>query len=289
MTPPARPAPDGAPPWRAVVAALDEHAAFRSRVSVYLHPLAGRPTLWHVMRALLDVPRPPAEIVVLHAADAPTLVDLDTPVPVRYVGVGRGDEARALRAAVTPPGMAVLVDGAAALVAPATVARLLRAAEHGIAAVHGDEELATRVAVAGEGPALASADDPRLPRGAVRVAPAAPAELLQVTDRHTLADASVALRDRLVRLHERQGVSFLLPATVWLDVDVRIGADTLVYPGVVLEGSSDIGGECVIGPHSRVVDAVIGRGAELKGWNYVCRTHLRSRAVLDAYARRGDD
>jgi hypothetical protein len=54
------------PPWRAVVAALDEHGAFRSRVSAYLHPLAGRATLWHVLRALLDAPQPPREIVVLH-------------------------------------------------------------------------------------------------------------------------------------------------------------------------------------------------------------------------------
>jgi bifunctional N-acetylglucosamine-1-phosphate-uridyltransferase/glucosamine-1-phosphate-acetyltransferase GlmU-like protein len=277
------------PPWRAVVAALDENGAFRSRVTAYLHPLAGRPTLWHVVRALLEAPVPPREVVVLHRLDAPTNVDVPDGAPVHHVPVLPGDEARALRAAVTPPGMTVLVDGGAALLTPSTIVRLLRAAEHGVAAVHGPDEVATRVAVAGEGPALASAEDPRMPAGAQRVTPSTPAELLQVTDRHSLSDAAVALRDRLVRHHERHGVSFLLPATSWLDVDVRIGADTLVYPGVVLEGSTDVGGECVIGPYSRIVDSVIGRGAELKGWNYLCRSHLRSRAVLEAYARRGDD
>ena len=278
------------PPWRAVVAALDEHGAFRSRVSAYLHPLAGRATLWHVLRALLDVPQPPREIVVLHRADAPTHVELDGGgAPVRYVPVEPADVSRALRAHVTPPGMTLLVDGAAALLAPSTVVRLLRAAEHTVAAVHGGEELAVRVAVAGEGPALASQDDPRLPSGAFRVAPTSESELIQVIDRHTLSDAAVALRDRLVRQHERGGVSFLLPATTWLDVDVRIGADTLVYPGVVLEGQTDVGGECVVGPYSRIVDSSVGRGVELKGWNYLCRTHVRNHAVLEAYARRGDD
>ena len=275
--------------WRAVVAALDEHAAFRSSVSPYLHPLAGRSALWHVVRALLDVAPPPREVVVLHLAGSPAHVDVGTSAPVRFVAVAPGDLLRALRVAVTPPGQTLLVAGAAALLTSATVSRLLRAAEHGLAAVHGDTELAACVAVAGEGPALASADDPRLPAGAARVAPAAAIELLQVTSRHTLSDAAVALRDRLVRRHERAGVSFLLPASTWIDVDVRIGADTLIYPSVVLEGASEIGGECVIGPYSRVVDSVVGRGAELKGWNYLVRTHLRGRAVLEAYARRGDD
>ena len=275
--------------WRAVVAALDEHVAFRSQVSPYLHPLAGRAALWHVMRALLGTSCPPREIVVLHLAGMPAQVECEADVPVRYVPVAPGGEALALRAAVTPPGPCLLVDGSAALLAPATITRLLRAAEHHVAAVRGETELATSVAVAGEGPALASAEDPRVPDGAVRVAPTGPEELLQVVDRHTLSDAAVAVRDRLVRQHERQGVSFLLPATSWLDVDVRIGADTLVYPNVVLEGATEIGGECVIGPYTRVVDSAIGRGAELKGWNYLCRTRVRSRAVLEAYARRGDD
>jgi bifunctional N-acetylglucosamine-1-phosphate-uridyltransferase/glucosamine-1-phosphate-acetyltransferase GlmU-like protein len=275
--------------WRAVVAALDEHAAFRSQVSLYLHPLAGRPTLWHVVRALLAVQPPPQEIVVLHLRGANAQVALEGETPVRYVPVDPGDEGRALRAAVTPAGPTLLVDGSAALLTPATVTRLLRAAEHGVASVRGETELATSVAVAGEGPALASADDPRVPDGAARVVPAAPEELLQVLDRHTLSDAAVAMRDRLVRRHERGGVSFLLPATTWVDVDVRIGADTLVYPSVVLEGATDIEGECVIGPYSRLVDSEVGRGAELKGWNYLCRTRVRSRAVLEAYARRGDD
>jgi hypothetical protein len=33
----------------------------------------------------------------------------------------------------------------------------------------------------------------------------------------------------------------------------------------------------------------VGRGAELKGWNYVSRTTVRNHAVLEAYERRGVD
>lgn len=272
--------------WRAVVAALDDGEAFRSRVSMYQHPLAGRPMLWHVVSALAGTTPPPRELLVLHRADTPlTLPDL--PDVVTYEPVERDDDARALRAAVTPAGLTVLVDGAAALLTPPTLARLLRAAENGVAMIAAEQEHLPGIAVAGEGPAVASADDPRHPVGSSRLAPSSAVELLRVVDRHALAEASLVVRDRLVRRHEAHGVSFLLPGTTWLDVDVRIGADTVIYPGVVLEGATEIGSECVIGPYSRVIESAIGRGVELGGWNYVVRSKVRNQAVLEPFARRG--
>ena len=275
--------------WRAVVAALDAPELFRSRVSLYQHPLAGRPIVWHVVRALLDTAPAPDGIRVLHNAAAPLSIGPALP-NVEFEPVDGGDEARALRVAVTSPGVKALVDGAAALLTPATVARLLRAGESGIATLLVDgADNEPRVAVAGEGPALASAGDPRHPQGAARVVPTDALETLRIVDRRTLSTASVAIRDRLVRRHESAGVSFLLPDTSWVDVDVRIGPDTLISPGAVLEGATDIGSECVIGPHTRIVESTVGRGSELKGWNYVTRVSVRNHAVLEPYERRGLD
>ncbi|HEY0971754.1 MAG TPA: hypothetical protein VGE02_12365 [Gemmatimonadales bacterium] len=272
--------------WRAVVSALDDGLAFRSRVSMYLHPLAGRPLLWHVITTLLETTPRPREVRVLHRTD--TAVSLgDLPDFVRFEPVERGRETRALRAAVTPAGMTVLADGAAPLVTAGTITRLIRAAQVGVAMVDAGDDHLPGIAVAGEGPAMASAEDPRRPDGSMRIASGSPAELLRVVDRHTLSEAAVVVRDRLVKRHEAQGVTFILPATSWLDVDVRIGADTLVYPGVVMEGATTIGSECVIGPYSRIIDSSVGRGAELGGWNYLARTKVRNHAVLEPYARRG--
>jgi bifunctional N-acetylglucosamine-1-phosphate-uridyltransferase/glucosamine-1-phosphate-acetyltransferase GlmU-like protein len=274
--------------WSAVVAALDDGDTFRSRVSVYLHPLAGRPIVWHVVRALETVSPAPGVVRVLHRANT-VLAMPETSVPVMIDAIPEGQELVALRAAVTAPGVCVLVDGASPLVAPPTIARLLRAGEGGIAGLPDAQADGRYIAVGGEGPALASAEDPRQPAGAVRIAATSPDELIRVLDRHTLADASVALRNRLVRKHEAAGVSFVLPETTWIDADVRIGADSVIYPGAVLEGQTEIGSECVIGPYTRIVDASIGRGAELKGWNYVARTSIRNHAVLEPYVRRGFD
>ena len=275
--------------WHAVISALDAGESFRSRVSVYQHPLAGRPIVWHVVKALLDAAPAPERVLVLYRAASPVTIGPQV-AEVEYEAVPLGDEARSLRVAVTSPGLKLLVDGAAPLVTPSTVSRLIRAGESGVATLRGgggDHE--PRIAVAGEGPALASADDPRHPLGAARVAATQPLETLRVSDRRTLSEASVALRDRLIRRHELAGVSFLLPETSWVDVDVRIGSDTLVYPGAVFEGATDIGSECVIGPYTRIVESTVGRGSELKGWNYVSRVSVRNHAVLEPYERRGLD
>jgi len=274
--------------WRAVVTALDEGEAFRSRVSMYLHPLAGRPLLWHAVSTLLETVPAPSGILVLHRSELAGQLP-EMPPGVRCRSVEEGQEARALRAAVTAPGPTVLVDGAAALLTSATISRLLRAAQSGVAMVEGEDEHLPGLAVAGEGPALASADDPRHPVGSSRVAPTLAEERSRVVDRHSLAAAAVVVRDRLVRQHEERGVTFLLSSSVLLDMDVRIGVDTVIYPGVVLEGATVVGSECVIGPYSRIVESTIGRGSELEGWNYVLRTQVRNHAVLDAYARRGDE
>ena len=262
-----------------MVTALDAGERFRSRVAPYLHPLAGRPLLWHVVVATLGVQPAPTAVHVLHRPDAHlALPDLDP--RVTFVAVLPGDEADALSRATSSRVTTLVVDGGAALLTAATLERVLAAAEQGGAAT---------LHASGSGRALARAYRPRHVADVGETIVAPPVEAVLVDDRHALARAGVVVRDRLVREHEDAGVSFLLPDTVWIDVGVRIGADTLVYPGVVMEGATTVGAECVIGPYSRLTDAVVGRGVELGGWNHVVRSTVRNHAVLEAYARRGVD
>ncbi len=273
--------------WTAVVAAFDAVEMFRSRVSVYQHPLAGWPIVGHVLRAIAQTAPPPSSITVLHRAMEPLELPENIDVPIDAEPVEEGEETNALRAAVNVGGMVLLVDGSAPLITPATIARMLRQGGEGIIALGTDGT--APVALCGDGATVAAADDPREPRHRTRVEPTTPDELIRVSDRRALAAAAVSLRDRLVENHQLQGVSFLLPATIWVDADVRIGADTVIYPGVVLEGRTEIAPECVIGPQCRLIDATIGRGAELKGWNYITHTSIRNHAVLEPYVRRGYD
>jgi len=88
-------------------------------------------------------------------------------------------------------------------------------------------------------------------------------ELPQVNSRGGLAKAAAVMRRRILERHMANGVSVIDPATTYVDVDVRIGADTILHPLTFLEGATRIGAGCSIGPSTRVVDTSVADDAEV--------------------------
>ena len=81
--------------------------------------------------------------------------------------------------------------------------------------------------------------------------------------------------------------------TSWLKqstaTDVEIGPDTVIYPCVIIEVVSSVGRESVIGPFSRIADAHLGRGVELKGWNLIAHTTVQNGSIVAPFVRQGAD
>lgn len=70
---------------------------------------------------------------------------------------------------------------------------------------------------------------------------------------------------RIVRSHKNHalmagGVTIEDSATAFIDRDVAVGTDTIIHPGVSLEGTTTIGGGCEIHSGARIVDSRIGDG-----------------------------
>ena len=63
-----------------------------------------------------------------------------------------------------------------------------------------------------------------------------PTEILGVNSRRELAVVSARLRDRKNDELMAAGVTIVDPATTWIEPDVSIGADTVLHPGVYLQG-----------------------------------------------------
>jgi bifunctional UDP-N-acetylglucosamine pyrophosphorylase/glucosamine-1-phosphate N-acetyltransferase len=82
--------------------------------------------------------------------------------------------------------------------------------------------------------------------------------VLGVNDRVELADARSVLNRRLCDDHMRAGVTIVDPAATSLGPGLVIGADTTIYPGSSITGSTRIGARCRIGPHSRIEGATLG-------------------------------
>ena len=83
-------------------------------------------------------------------------------------------------------------------------------------------------------------------------------EAMGVNDREQLAAVGAVLRDRINLFWMSEGVTLVDPATAYIDIDVRIGQDTVVLPNTMLTGSTTIGEACEIGPNSTVCDSVLG-------------------------------
>lgn len=79
-----------------------------------------------------------------------------------------------------------------------------------------------------------------------------------------LAQADRMLNARKVRELMLAGVCVLDPASVRADADVKVGRDTVIYPGTILEGGTEIGEDCIIGPNTRLKDCKIGNGTEIQ-------------------------
>lgn len=88
-------------------------------------------------------------------------------------------------------------------------------------------------------------------------------ECLGVNDRRELAQAAAVARRRTVERLMAQGVTFLDPASAWLDADVEIGRDSIVEPAVRITGATRIGARCHLKPHCVIEASEIGDDCEL--------------------------
>jgi bifunctional UDP-N-acetylglucosamine pyrophosphorylase / glucosamine-1-phosphate N-acetyltransferase len=85
-----------------------------------------------------------------------------------------------------------------------------------------------------------------------------PGLLLGVNDRVGLAVVRAEAQRRIHERHMLAGVTIASPQTTTIDVGVEIGEDTVIEPCTQLLGSTRVGADATVGPHSTVIDAVLG-------------------------------
>lgn len=127
-----------------------------------------------------------------------------------------------------------------------------------------------------------------------------PEEALAIESARDAARAMRILRDRKMGELEAQGVTVLDPASTWIDVDVRIGQGTILYPSVVIEGHSRLGKECRVYPFVHLINTRVGdrvkilsstmiEGSTIEDEAQVGPfTHFRPKTVLRSKAKVGN-
>ena len=85
-----------------------------------------------------------------------------------------------------------------------------------------------------------------------------PDEIRGINSRIELAAVSRIVRDKKTTELMASGVTIEDPSTAYVDTTVTIGTDTILHPGVSLEGQTRIGAGCEIHSGARIVDSHIG-------------------------------
>ncbi len=85
-----------------------------------------------------------------------------------------------------------------------------------------------------------------------------PCEAIGINTRVHLAEAEALLRERTNRQMMLAGVTLIDPSNTYIEPDVQIGQDTVIWPNTYLHGSTVVGEACILGPNSVVRDTTIG-------------------------------
>jgi bifunctional UDP-N-acetylglucosamine pyrophosphorylase/glucosamine-1-phosphate N-acetyltransferase len=311
------------PSLAVVVLAAGRGKRLKSKLPKVLHPVCGRPILWHVLRAASKLKPQTLAVVVANGREVedavrswnlspePVFVDQGEPLGTGHAVLAAEDAVGKAHDVVVLPGDEALVTGDMLVRllkthrrrnATATIqttelsdargfARVVRDGDRFIrlaedprsdAEIRSIREIATcvyafrRTALYAALPLVGNENRQReyyLPdtpgilvdKGEpIVVEPADLGDTVGANSRAELAKATAVMRRRINASHMDAGVTLMDPDRTYVDVDVRIGADSVIHPLTFLEGSTRIGKETVIGPSTRIVDSSVGDGSEVQ-------------------------
>ncbi len=91
-----------------------------------------------------------------------------------------------------------------------------------------------------------------------------PLEAIGLDNRLKLAQAEAEMRRRINTRWMLFGVTLVHPETTYIEADVEIGTDTVIWPNTLLQGQTRIGQGCTIGPGTVIRDSTIGDGCKVE-------------------------
>jgi len=85
-------------------------------------------------------------------------------------------------------------------------------------------------------------------------------ESLGVNSRADLAIAAKTIKSKINHELMMSGVTIYDPDNTYIEASVEIENDTAILPGCMILGKTKIGSDCVIGPNTRIIESIIGKG-----------------------------
>ncbi|MGE3510003.1 MAG: bifunctional UDP-N-acetylglucosamine diphosphorylase/glucosamine-1-phosphate N-acetyltransferase GlmU [Vicinamibacterales bacterium] len=111
-----------------------------------------------------------------------------------------------------------------------------------------------------------------------------PDEIRGINSRAELAAVSRIVRDAKTAALMAAGVTIEDPPSTFIDRDVVIGPDTIIHPGVSLQGATVVGMHCEVFPGSRLSNARLGSHVVVLDHCVVCDTQIGSHVQIGPFA-----
>jgi bifunctional UDP-N-acetylglucosamine pyrophosphorylase/glucosamine-1-phosphate N-acetyltransferase len=108
-------------------------------------------------------------------------------------------------------------------------------------------------------------------------------DVLGINDRIELAQARREMNARLCERHMREGVTIVHPEVTYLEPELTIGRDTVIYPNSTISRLSEIGERCTIGPNTRLSNVRLGSEVTIRE-SVVIDADVGSRTAIGPYA-----
>lgn len=89
-------------------------------------------------------------------------------------------------------------------------------------------------------------------------------DIKAVNSRVELSQVERILQKRINDKLMENGVTIIDPSNTYINDSVFVGQDTIIYPGVIIEGNTKIGTKCIIGHNSRIRECVLGDNVEIQ-------------------------
>ncbi|MFH0838807.1 MAG: sugar phosphate nucleotidyltransferase [Candidatus Omnitrophota bacterium] len=116
-----------------------------------------------------------------------------------------------------------------------------------------------------------------------------PYEIIGINSRKDLSFAYDIMRNRILEQFMSKGITVIDPHTTFIDYNVRIGEETVIYPFVYIETDVTIGKYCSIGPFCRLRSGtVIEDNAKIGNFVEITRSHIKNKTKINHFSYIGD-
>lgn len=109
-------------------------------------------------------------------------------------------------------------------------------------------------------------------------------EVMGINDRSQLAEAAAVMRQRINEQLMHDGVTLIDPDNSYIDADVKIGPDSIVYPNVHLRGTTVIGSGCTIEPGVVMTDCQVGDNVHIKPGSVLAESKIGNGSAIGPMA-----